>query len=233
MVRTVSALPDPVIVHLYVRPRLRAAGSRLLVRGWLAITIGTSIVSWRRLEPHELAHELAHVRQWRRYGRAGYVVRYVASSLRAWSGGMDWYRDNRFERAARLASAASVASEPQRLGDRLLHPVDPDTADTVGMSDDDAEIQSTSDRLLAEVRRLHAAEERKRQEPVSSPEFHRLAAEVEEQARAVWHTADEQRRLAREAGHRDESIDDIAARRRHVAETNADDRASTDEGEAS
>jgi hypothetical protein len=47
------------------------------------------------------------------------------------------------------------------------------------MSDADAEIQSTSDRLLDEVRRLRAAEERKRQEPVSSPEFHRLAAEVE------------------------------------------------------
>jgi hypothetical protein len=104
MVRIVSTVADPILVHLYVRPRLRAAGSRLLVRGWLAITIGTTIVSWRRLEPAELAHELTHVRQWQRYGRAGYVVRYVASSLRAWAGGMDWYRDNAFERAARRAA---------------------------------------------------------------------------------------------------------------------------------
>lgn len=101
------------------------------------------------------------------------------------------------------------------------------------MSDDDAEIQATSDRLLAEVRRLRAAEERKRQEPVSSPEFHRLAAEVEEQARAVWQTADEQRRVGEEAGHREESIDDISARRRHGADTKEDERTSGDEAEAS
>ncbi len=101
---TVATVPDPVIVRLYVRPRLRAAGSRLLVPGWLAITIGTTIVSWRRLEPDELTHELTHVRQWRRYGSAGYVVRYLASSLWAWSHGMDWYRDNTFERAARRAA---------------------------------------------------------------------------------------------------------------------------------
>jgi hypothetical protein len=101
---TVATVHDPVIVHLYVRPRLRVAGSRLLVRGWLAISIGTTIVSWRRLAPEELAHELTHVRQWRRYGRVGYVVRYAASSMRAWSRGMDWYRDNTFERAARRAA---------------------------------------------------------------------------------------------------------------------------------
>ena len=98
------------------------------------------------------------------------------------------------------------------------------------MSDDDAEIQEISDRLLAEVRRLRAAEERKRQEPVSSPAFHRLAAEVEEQARAVWQTADEQRRVGREAGHRDESIDDISA---HDANAKEHDQASDDEAETS
>jgi hypothetical protein len=106
------------------------------------------------------------------------------------------------------------------------------------MSDDDAEVQATSDRLLAEVRRLRAAEERKRQEPVSSPEFHRLAAEVEEQARAVWQTADEQRRIGSNAGHREESIDDISARRGQEADTTEEDtgngeRASGDEAEAS
>jgi hypothetical protein len=101
------------------------------------------------------------------------------------------------------------------------------------MSDDDAEVQATSDRLLAEVRRLRAAEERKRQEPVSSPEFHRLAAEVEEQARAVWQTADEQRRVGREAGHREESINDICGRRGDEADTKEDERAPGDEAEAS
>jgi len=100
------------------------------------------------------------------------------------------------------------------------------------MTDDDAEIQATSDRLLAEVRRLRAAEERKRQEPVSSPEFHRLAAEVEEQARAVWQTADEQRRIGREAGRREESIDDISARRHHEEDTQEDQRTPTSGHEA-
>ncbi len=98
-------------MRLYVRPRLRRIGSRVLVRGWLAITIGSTIVSWRGLEPPELAHELAHVRQWRRYGRLGYVCRYAASSLRAWRAGGDWYRDNAFERAARDAGAALRVTE--------------------------------------------------------------------------------------------------------------------------
>lgn len=94
----------PVQVHLYVRPALRRIGDRLLVRGWLAITIGTSIVSWRVLDPVELAHELEHVRQWQRHGAAGYVARYGLASLRAVLAGGDWYRDNAFEREAREAA---------------------------------------------------------------------------------------------------------------------------------
>ena len=97
---------------------------------------------------------------------------------------------------------------------------------------DDADSESASDRLLDEVRRLRAAEERKRQEPVSSPEFHRLAAEVEEQARAVWQTADEQRRLGLDADDGEESIDDIAAGRGHHADAAREDRVSGDEDEA-
>ena len=98
----VTARPAPV--HLYVRPRLRRLGDRLLVRGWLAITIGRSIVSWRVLDPAELAHELEHVRQWQRHGAAGYVARYALASLRAVLAGGDWYRDNAFEREAREAA---------------------------------------------------------------------------------------------------------------------------------
>ena len=94
----------PVPVHLYVRPALRRLGDRLLVRGWLAITIGRSIISWRVLDSVELAHELEHVRQWQRHGAAGYVARYVLASLRAVFAGGDWYRDNAFEREAREAA---------------------------------------------------------------------------------------------------------------------------------
>jgi hypothetical protein len=87
--------------HLHVRPRLRPIG-RLLLRNWLAITIGSHIWAWRRLGPRELAHEMAHVRQWRRYG-IGFAVRYLAASLRSWVAGTGWYRGNRFEIEARAA----------------------------------------------------------------------------------------------------------------------------------
>ncbi len=87
----------PVIVRLYVRPRLQALGSRLLIGGWLAITIDRWIVSWRRLEGAELAHELTHVRQWQRYGPFGYVLRYAWASITALRNGRHWYRGNAFE----------------------------------------------------------------------------------------------------------------------------------------
>ena len=88
-------------IHLYVRPALRPYGDRFLVRGWLATTVGRTIVSWRRLDDAELAHEVTHVRQWARYGTARYPLAYLASSARAWLGGHDWYRDNAFEIEAR------------------------------------------------------------------------------------------------------------------------------------
>ena len=93
-----------VVVRLYVRPVLRRIGDRLLVRGWLAITIGTRIVSWRALDSVELAHELEHVRHWQRHGAVGFVARYGLASLRAIIDGGDWYRDNVFEREAREAA---------------------------------------------------------------------------------------------------------------------------------
>jgi hypothetical protein len=78
----------------------------MLLRDWLAITIGSHIWAWRRLGSRELAHEMAHVRQWRRYG-IGFAARYLAASLRSWIGGTGWYRGNRFEIEARAAAAES------------------------------------------------------------------------------------------------------------------------------
>ena len=92
-------------VRLYVRPALRQYGDRFLVRGWLATTIGHAIVSWRRLDEAELAHEVTHVRQWERYETWRYPLAYLASSARAWLGGRDWYRDNEFEIEARAVEA--------------------------------------------------------------------------------------------------------------------------------
>lgn len=87
--------------RLHVQPALRRIGA-LLMRDWLAIAIGTHIWAWRRLTDRELAHELAHVRQWRRYG-ARFPLVYLRASLRAGAAGGDWYRDNRFEREANAA----------------------------------------------------------------------------------------------------------------------------------
>jgi hypothetical protein len=84
-------------------PWLRRLG-RFVLRDWLAITIGSTVFAWRALSADELEHELAHVRQWRRYGPLFPVV-YLAASLRARRGGGVWYRDNRFEVEARAAAA--------------------------------------------------------------------------------------------------------------------------------
>ena len=87
--------------HLHVVPALRRVG-RVLLRDWLAITIGRHILAWRALEPPELRHELQHVRQWTRYGPA-FPVRYLAASLSSLLSGGGWYRGNRFEVEARQA----------------------------------------------------------------------------------------------------------------------------------
>lgn len=108
-----GAAARTVTVRLRVRPRLRGIGGRLLLPNWLAITLDTTIVSWRRLEPDELAHELAHVRQWRRHGRLGYVLAYLRGSVAALAAGGHWYRDNPFEREAREAAAANHGRDPR------------------------------------------------------------------------------------------------------------------------
>lgn len=96
--------------RLHVWPWLRRTGG-LLLPGWLAITIGRDIWSWRPLGPAELAHELTHVRQWREHGVL-YAVRYAASSWGAWRGGGHWYRDNAFEVEARAAAEAVTRTTP-------------------------------------------------------------------------------------------------------------------------
>ncbi len=88
--------------RLHVVPWLRRIGS-LVLSDWLAITIGTRIFAWRPLTDAELAHELAHVRQWSRLGLA-FPVAYLAHSLRARRAGKRWYHDNPFEKEARDAA---------------------------------------------------------------------------------------------------------------------------------
>ena len=85
--------------RLHVWPWLRRPGA-LVLSDWLAITIGHRIFAWRALDERELAHELAHVRQWARYGIAFPLV-YLADSLHVRRAGKRWYHDNRFEKEAR------------------------------------------------------------------------------------------------------------------------------------
>ncbi len=85
--------------RVHVWPWLRVIGS-LIVKDWLAITIGNRIYAWRPLEGAELEHELQHVRQWARHGLA-FPIAYLTDSLRARRAGKRWYDDNRFEKEAR------------------------------------------------------------------------------------------------------------------------------------
>ena len=51
-------------------------------RGADGITLGSLvIVRTGKATPYLLRHELVHVRQWRRYGVAGFAVRYLGSYL--------------------------------------------------------------------------------------------------------------------------------------------------------
>ncbi len=90
--------------RLHVRPPLRRIGA-LLMRDWLAITIGKHIWAWRPLTDRELRHELAHVRQWRAAGML-FPLRYLVASITAGRAGSGWYRGNQFEREARAAEDA-------------------------------------------------------------------------------------------------------------------------------
>ena len=82
---------------------LKGIGQRFIMADWLAITITRWILAWRPLDDVELAHELAHVRQWRQHGFLGFIVRYWRASSDAKRKGLDRYRDNSFEVEARAA----------------------------------------------------------------------------------------------------------------------------------
>jgi hypothetical protein len=89
--------------RVHIVPWLRRPAARLLIRDWLAITIGPHIFAWREMNASELAHELAHVQQWKRYGLL-FGLRYVAASFSSWRAGTGFYHGNRFEAEAREAA---------------------------------------------------------------------------------------------------------------------------------
>jgi hypothetical protein len=91
--------------RVVIWPWLRRLGG-LVLRDWLAITLGHTVFAWRSLTDAELEHELAHVRQWNRMGWR-FPLAYLAASLKARRAGARWYHDNPFEAEARAAAAAT------------------------------------------------------------------------------------------------------------------------------
>lgn len=60
-------------------------------------------------------------------------------------------------------------------------------------------LADTSNKLLAALRHLRDTEQRKRQEPISSPAFDELADEVEKTSREIFRLARNQDRLGDES----------------------------------
>jgi hypothetical protein len=89
--------------RVLVMPWLKRPMQRFVLPNWTAITIGKRIFSWRELDEVELAHEVQHVRQWKRYGLR-FIPRYLAASRAASRGGGDRYADNAFEKEAMEAA---------------------------------------------------------------------------------------------------------------------------------
>jgi hypothetical protein len=72
------------------------------------------------------------------------------------------------------------------------------------------ELASRSDDLLEAVQRLKETERAKRQEPISSESFHRLANEVDALSHEVFAIARDQDGLGERIPRSDESIADVA-----------------------
>jgi hypothetical protein len=73
-----------------------------------------------------------------------------------------------------------------------------------------SELADKSDELLDAVARLKATEERKRHEPISSDEFHRLANEVDAISHEVFAIARDERGVGEKTHRTGETIEDVA-----------------------
>jgi hypothetical protein len=74
----------------------------------------------------------------------------------------------------------------------------------------EAELVDASDHLLRAIEDLRGIETQKRQEPVSTPEFHELEHEATVRARSIFNLAVEQEDLGKESDG-GPSIDEMAA----------------------
>jgi len=100
---TKAAKPPKADHTAVVVPWLKGPMQRFVLPNWTAITIGRRIFSWRKLDEIELAHEMAHVKQWSEYGLS-FIVRYFLASRAAKAAGGDRYWDNIYEKEATEAA---------------------------------------------------------------------------------------------------------------------------------
>jgi hypothetical protein len=91
-------------------PRLGRFLDAVLLRP-TAMTLGRYVLARETLAEPTVRHELEHARQWAALGPL-FLPAYVAASAGAVLRGGDRYRDNRFERAARVREAARPGEEP-------------------------------------------------------------------------------------------------------------------------
>jgi hypothetical protein len=77
------------------------------------------------------------------------------------------------------------------------------------MTEERRVLADLSSRLLEALRHMRDTERRKRQEPISSPRFHKLATEVERMSREVFRLARREERVGDEAPRGAITIDDI------------------------
>jgi hypothetical protein len=77
------------------------------------------------------------------------------------------------------------------------------------MPDRREQLSRASEKLLDRLARLRATERKKRQEPISSPEFHRLARAVADQSRELMRDAQDEEAIGNENERGNDSIDDV------------------------
>jgi hypothetical protein len=81
------------------------------------------------------------------------------------------------------------------------------------MTDPKRVLTNRSNQLLDALRHLRDSEKRKRDEPISTPEFHKLADDVERTSRRIFSLAREQEQLGDESPRGEETINDIDRRK--------------------
>jgi hypothetical protein len=72
------------------------------------------------------------------------------------------------------------------------------------------QLSDRSDQILDAIEELHEMESAKREVPISTPTFHRLAEQITAKSRDVFRIARDQEAVGEEAPTGDETIQDVA-----------------------